>query len=121
MLPNKHKEKLFPVSSVKPAIFNEDSDSDTPQNKPTGLTRGIKKKDKINQEKIVQDDPTVYQYDEIYDEMDKKRNESKLARKDLEKKPKYINKLVAAADRRKRETERRIERQVQKEREQEGM
>ncbi|XP_019769681.1 nuclear speckle splicing regulatory protein 1 isoform X2 [Dendroctonus ponderosae] len=52
--------------------------------------------------------------------MEKKKKESKLARKDIEKKPKYISKLLAAADRRKRENERRIERQVQKEREEEG-
>lgn len=53
--------------------------------------------------------------------MDKKRKESKLARKDIDKKPKYINKLLAAADKRKKENERRIERQVQKEREAEGI
>lgn len=74
----------------------------------------------MNQIKAVEDDPTVYQYDEIYDEMEKQRLESKLAKKDKEKKPKYINRLLAAADKRKRENERRIERQVQKEREEEG-
>ena len=62
----------------------------------------------------------MFQYDEIYDAMENKRNESKLSRQDLEKKPKYINKLLQAADKRKRENERRIERQVQKEREAEG-
>lgn len=62
----------------------------------------------------------MYQYDEIYDEMDKKRKESKLSRKDLDRKPKYIGKLLAAADRRKKDNERRIERQIQKERETEG-
>lgn len=52
--------------------------------------------------------------------MDKKRKESKLSRKDLDRKPKYIGKLLAAADRRKKDNERRIERQIQKERETEG-
>lgn len=52
--------------------------------------------------------------------MAQKRQESKLSRKDLDKKPKYINKLLATAERRKRENERRIEKQVQKEREEEG-
>lgn len=42
------------------------------------------------QEKAVEEDPTVYQYDEVYDEMDQKRKDSKLSRKDLDKKPKYI-------------------------------
>lgn len=72
------------------------------------------------QEKALEEDPTVYQYDEIYEEIDQKKKESKLARKDIDKKPKYINKLLAAADRRKRENEKRIEKQVQKEREAEG-
>lgn len=52
--------------------------------------------------------------------METKKRESKLARKDIDQKPKYISKLLAAADRRKKENERRIERQVQKEREAEG-
>lgn len=62
----------------------------------------------------------MYQYDEIYDEIEEQRKETKLAKKDIEKKPKYINRLLAAAEKRKRENERRIERQVQKEREEEG-
>lgn len=72
------------------------------------------------QAKAIEEDPTIYQYDELYDEMDQKRQDSKLSRKDLDKKPKYINKLLATAERRKRENERRIEKQVQKEREEEG-
>lgn len=76
--------------------------------------------DRRVQEKAVEEDPTVFQYDELYDQMDQKRKESKLSRKDLDRKPKYINKLLATAERRKKENERRIERQVQKEREQEG-
>lgn len=52
--------------------------------------------------------------------MEKEKLDSKLSRKELDKKPKYIGKLLAAADKRKRENERRIERQVQKEREAEG-
>lgn len=69
---------------------------------------------------MLAEDPTVYQYDEIYDEMQSQRKDSKLARKDLDKKPKYISKLLETAERRKRENERRIEREVQKERELEG-
>lgn len=72
------------------------------------------------QEQALAEDPTVFQYDELYDDMDTKRKESKLVRKDLDKKPKYISRLLQTADRRKRENERRIERQVQKEREEEG-
>ncbi|RZC41707.1 nuclear speckle splicing regulatory protein 1, partial [Asbolus verrucosus] len=112
----KEKEKVITSHSV----FNDDSDSDGTVEKPTGLKRALKKQDKIVQHRAIEEDPTVYQYDEIYDEMDKKRKESKLSRKDLDRKPKYINRLLAAADRRKKENERRIERQVQRERETEG-
>ncbi|KAJ8971489.1 hypothetical protein NQ314_000674 [Rhamnusium bicolor] len=121
ILPNSDKgHKIAAVTATRPAIFNEDSDSDSPETKPTGVTKSIKKQDKLNQHKAIKEDPTVYQYDEIYDEMDQQRKESKLSRKDLDRKPKYISKLLAAADKRKRENERRIERQVQKEREEEG-
>lgn len=120
ILPKKSKDHpILPVSKSH-SIFNEDSDSDSPtSSKPTG-TQTIKKQHKLNQIKAIEDDPTVYQYDEIYDEMEKQRLEFKLAKKDKDKKPKYINRLLATAEKRKRENERRIERQVQKEREQEG-
>lgn len=52
--------------------------------------------------------------------MEQEKKETKLSQKELEKKPKYIHKLIAAAEKRKKENERRIERQVQKEREAEG-
>lgn len=110
---------ILPISKSH-SIFNEDSDSDTPTiSKPSG-SQAIKRQDKLNQQKAVEEDPTVFQYDEIYDEMEQQKKESKLAKKGQDKKPKYINKLLAAAEKRKRENERRIERQVQKEREEEG-
>lgn len=120
IIPNKNRGHQVQELVAKPSIFNDDSDSETDSAKPTGITKTVKKQHIINHEKAVEEDPTVFQYDEIYDEMDKKRKESKLARKDLDKKPKYINRLLATAERRKRENERRIERQVQKEREAEG-
>jgi len=69
--------------------------------------------------KALKDDPTVYQYDEVYDEMDRKREQSlKDVKKD--RKPKYITQLLDTAKTRQIEHEKRIERQVQKEREEEG-
>ncbi|XP_050315864.1 nuclear speckle splicing regulatory protein 1 [Anthonomus grandis grandis] len=118
IIPNKKVGSGLTIS--RPSIFDEDSDSDTPKaKKPTGYTK-VKKQDLISQQKALEEDPTVYQYDEVYDEIETKRKETKLAQKNVEKKPKYIVNLLAAADRRKREHERRIERQVQKEREAEG-
>lgn len=68
----------------------------------------------------MEEDPTVYQYDELYDEMENKRVEDRKAKTSEVKKAKYITKLLETADKRKKEHERRIERQVQKEREEEG-
>lgn len=66
-------------------------------------------------------DPNIFQYDEVYDEIENKRKEEKLAKKSTEAKaPKYIKKLLETAEKRKLENERRVEREVQKEREAEG-
>ncbi|KAL1502120.1 hypothetical protein ABEB36_007312 [Hypothenemus hampei] len=118
IIPNKNQKG---TTLTRPSIFDDDSDSDsTPKpSVPTGLNK-LKKQDIIHQQRALKEDPTVFQYDEVYDEMENKKKESKLARKDLDKKPKYINRLLAAADRRKRENEKRIIRQVQMERETEG-
>nr|CAI5853812.1 unnamed protein product [Callosobruchus analis] len=120
IIPNKTGHQIGKVTINKPSIFEEESDSDSSEVKPTGIPKSLKKQEKLNQNKALEEDPTVYQYDEVYDEIDKKRKETKLARKDIDRKPKYINRLLAAAEKRKRENERRIERQVQKEREEEG-
>lgn len=66
---------------------------------------------KISQEKAIEEDPTVYQYDEIYDSMASKKEEEKSKNKE-EKKPRYIENLLKTASKRKVENERRIERQV---------
>lgn len=116
-------EKRANLQALKPAAFQSDSDSDSNSrpNVPTLAEQSvIKPKDLSAQQKAIQEDPTVYQYDEIYDKIETKKQESKLARKDVDKKPKYINKLLQAANRRKRENELRIERQVQKDRVAEG-
>lgn len=64
----------------------------------------------MTQEKAVKDDPTIYQYDEIYDNIKEKKSNEKLKNKD--KNPKYIESLLKSAHKRKLENERRIERQV---------
>ena len=69
--------------------------------------------------KALKDDATVYQYDEVYDERDKKREDTKEQQKG-ERKRKYIGTLLKTAERRQREFDERQEREVQKEREAEG-
>ena len=78
-------------------------------------------------EKALAEDATVYQYDEVYDQMEEKKKENeqhKLSGGNSnvsgEKKSKYINKLMKSAEIRKIENERRKERKVLKERESEG-
>lgn len=104
----------------RPSIFGDDSSEDEEKPQKIGLTSEMQKKQaKLLQEKALEEDPTVYQYDELYDELSAKKEEEK-AKKVVDKKPKYIERLLHTAAKRKIENERRIERQVQKEREEEG-
>ncbi|CAA9998460.1 unnamed protein product [Nesidiocoris tenuis] len=75
---------------------------------------------KVEVEKALKEDATVFQYDEIYDEIDQQKKSLSGANKPKDRKPKYVQNLLLAAERRKMENERRYERQVQKEREAEG-
>lgn len=70
-------------------------------------------------QKALKEDPTIFQYDEVYDDIERIKDQSKTS-KDEKKKPRYIQNLLKAAERRKKEQEYRIERMVQKEREAEG-
>lgn len=87
--------------------------------KAEGEKNKIKKQTKLSMQKALKEDPTIYQYDEVYDDIEGARNQVK-ATKIQEKKPKYIQNLLQSAERRKKEQEHRIERMVQKEREAEG-
>ncbi|XP_023945550.1 nuclear speckle splicing regulatory protein 1 [Bicyclus anynana] len=120
ILRDKSKQQLTFQASHN--VFGNDSDSDEDKGKKPVLLQpsvNINRQAKITQEKAITDDPTVYQYDEIYDSMTKEK-ESKREQKKDEKKPKYIDNLIKSANKRKLENERRVERQVQKEREKEG-
>merc|ERR1712083_788739 len=81
---------------------------------------GMKKQTKILMAKALEEDPTVYQYDEVYDKIEENKIEKEASKKEVDRKPKYIKQLLKTADVRKKEHERRVERQVQKEREEEG-
>ncbi|XP_055596882.1 nuclear speckle splicing regulatory protein 1 [Uranotaenia lowii] len=119
--PKANKSKL---GVTKHAAFASDSDSDScPTKKPSVnlcLGESQKRQARAAQQKALEEDPTIYQYDELYDDMDQKRKEAKAGKSQEERKPKYITKLLETADKRKKEQERRIERQIQKEREAEG-
>merc|ERR1719450_1550499 len=114
----------------KPSIFGADSsDSDNEEGgsdwvaksmKVKANNAGLKKQAKLQMSKALEEDPTVFQYDEVYDDIEKKKEVEKESKKDVDRKPKYVHNLLKAADERQKEFERRIERQVQKEREAEG-
>ncbi|XP_065363381.1 nuclear speckle splicing regulatory protein 1 [Calliphora vicina] len=113
---------------TKPSIFDEsssESDENGPpqmqmKKAPMGPSLMEKRKAKNLQEKALAEDPTIFQYDELYDEMENKREEEKQVKSKEPKKARYITKLMETAERRKLENELRVERQVQKEREAEG-
>lgn len=111
----------------KHAAFGDDSDSEKSDGGGTDWTKkalkvgdkgSIKRQTKIDMQRALEQDSTVYQYDEVYDQMEKGKQDK--YQRDKDRKPKYIQKLLVSAEKRKIENERRIERQVQKEREAEG-
>ncbi|EDV38510.1 uncharacterized protein Dana_GF19403 [Drosophila ananassae] len=131
------QQKKAPVKPLqpptKPSIFEESSgsesegDKNAPQMRSKG-TAGVSSGPSLMERRVarklheqaLEEDPTIFQYDELYDEMDKGREEQKQTKSKEPKKPKYINKLMEHAERRKLEKELRIERQVQKDRDAEG-
>lgn len=122
-------KKLAP----KPSVFGNDSDSDdTEESKKKEVNAEIhqvamknmmRKQTQIEMQKALEEDPTVYDYDEIYDDM-KQKAQAKLpeniVKADKKREPKYIKNILKAAELRKLEQERREERIIQREREKEG-
>merc|ERR1712142_914549 len=113
----------------KPSIFGHDSSDSEEEGEGDWVQKslkvkannsGLKKQAKIQMAKALEEDPTVFQYDEVYDDIEKRKEVEKESKKDVDRKPKYVHNLLKAADERQKEFERRIERQVQKEREAEG-
>ncbi|XP_030569345.1 nuclear speckle splicing regulatory protein 1 [Drosophila novamexicana] len=127
------KQPVKPLDQTKPSIFDEssnssvsDHDADAPKMRlsgKAGVVSGPSLMDRVArivQEKALAEDPTIFQYDELYDVMDTKREEAKETKRLEPRKAKYIGRLMEHAERRKLENELRVERQVQKDREAEG-
>ncbi|XP_051848203.1 nuclear speckle splicing regulatory protein 1 isoform X2 [Antechinus flavipes] len=103
ILPKKTQQLQKPILQ-KPSVFDNDSDEET----------------KLEIQKALAEDATVYEYDSIYDDMQRKKEESNpklLSVKD--RKPKYIHSLLKAVEIRKKEQEKRMEKKIQREREME--
>lgn len=111
-----------PTARLTAFMSDSDSDDEQPAKKKVEIGPGEsqKRQARIVQEKALEEDPTIFQYDELYDSMTATREDAKKAKTTEVKKSKYIERLLVTADQRKKEYERRIERQVQRDRAAEG-
>lgn len=84
-----------------------------------GSKDSVKKQTQLDMQRALTEDPTIYQYDEVYEDMQRDKCEAENKKKTV-RKPRYMENLIKTAERRKIEQEQRVERMVQKEREAEG-
>ncbi|CAN9501134.1 unnamed protein product [Ophioblennius macclurei] len=108
----------------KPSVFGDDSDDETTVGESLqreAIKKKMMKQTRLEMQKALEQDSTVYDYDSVYDDIQQKRLENnKKVLGGTDKRPKYIQQLMKAVDDRKKEQERREERKIQKEREAEG-
>ncbi|XP_061658652.1 nuclear speckle splicing regulatory protein 1 [Syngnathoides biaculeatus] len=113
-----------PTRLQKHSVFGDDSDDETSVGESLQKEAAKKKtmrQTQLEMKKALEEDSTVYDYDAVYDDIQKQRlDNSRKALSGVEKKPKYIHQLMKAVESRKKEQERREERKIQKEREAEG-
>lgn len=130
ILPNKNKTAALGTRKLNPLMDSDDElekDEDEPMNwveaslKKSAGNAGQQSLQRRLLKEALDEDSTVFQYDEVYDDMQESKQKEEAAKKDaVEKKPKYIHNILKQAEKRKIEDERRMERKVQKEREEEG-
>uniref|UniRef100_A0A1I7TT49 DUF2040 domain-containing protein n=1 Tax=Caenorhabditis tropicalis TaxID=1561998 RepID=A0A1I7TT49_9PELO len=119
----KEEPKRAPIAAS--SIFGDDDDDDMPvtsTNKASASVIRVQKAAEREHQKAQAEDPTIFDYDANYDEIQAIKNEKKEeARKaDETREPKYANMIIKAHARRQLEQFSREERQQIKEREKEG-
>ncbi|XP_053187497.1 nuclear speckle splicing regulatory protein 1 [Scomber japonicus] len=119
------KKGLSKIATLsKPSVFGDDSDEETSVGESLqreAIKKKMMKQTRLEMHKALEQDSTVYDYDGVYDDIQKQREESnKKVLGGADKRPKYIHQLMKAVEDRKKEQERREERKIQKEREAEG-
>uniref|UniRef100_A0A8C2ZCN1 Nuclear speckle splicing regulatory protein 1 n=1 Tax=Cyclopterus lumpus TaxID=8103 RepID=A0A8C2ZCN1_CYCLU len=118
------QKKGLSKSLQKHSVFEDDSDDETTVGESLqkeAVKKKTMKQTRLAMHKALEQDSTVYDYDGVYDDIQKQRLESnKKILGGADKKPKYIHQLMRAVEDRKKEQERRDERKIQKEREEEG-
>uniref|UniRef100_A0A3B4Y5R8 Nuclear speckle splicing regulatory protein 1 n=1 Tax=Seriola lalandi dorsalis TaxID=1841481 RepID=A0A3B4Y5R8_SERLL len=118
------KGALKTAALQRPSVFGDDSDDETSVGESLqreAIKKKMMKQTRLEMHKALEEDSTVYDYDAVYDDIQKQRIESnKKVLGGADKRPKYIHQLMKAVEDRKKEQERREERKIQKEREAEG-
>uniref|UniRef100_A0A7S0BLP2 Nuclear speckle splicing regulatory protein 1 N-terminal domain-containing protein n=1 Tax=Rhodosorus marinus TaxID=101924 RepID=A0A7S0BLP2_9RHOD len=118
---------LVTGASKKPGLGGvslDDGDSDDEDDIAASIAResAIKKAktERERAEKLVEDDPNLYDYDGAYDALQKERKAQKDSQKNAPRESKYISKLKETAEERQEEHERVMERKIQREQEQDA-
>lgn len=132
--------QIKPISKPKPAVkgcfFDDDDDDEDEQPFASGSKTSqekksiaqvntsanqIKKQTQLEIEKALNEDPNVFEYDNIYDKLEEQKAKLNPKKNQTEsKEPKYIAGLLKAAAKRKMDFEKLQDRKVQSEREKEG-
>lgn len=120
IIPGKQKQAVVQRKTIfdEDAALEEDEEEDAFQPmvpKPSAIPSKVKKETKLAIDKALEEDPNVFDYDGVYDQLKEAETSKK---KDL--RPKYMGNLLKNAEIRKRDQERREEKKIQKEREEEG-
>ncbi|GAA6043601.1 hypothetical protein JCM8097_008281 [Rhodosporidiobolus ruineniae] len=115
------------------ALFGAQDDDDEPSSsgpptshlaasRPRVSTASLTKAQKAKQKQELELDSSVFEYDEVYDNMKAAEKAATDKRKDesSDRKPKYINRLLETAELRKQDRLRAEDKMIQREREREG-
>ncbi|KAK4298758.1 hypothetical protein Pmani_028922 [Petrolisthes manimaculis] len=131
ILPNKVKNTPTPATRKLNPLVDSDDELEKDDQSPLNWVEASLKKSAGNSgqqslqkrllREALQEDASIFQYDEVYDEMKAANTTQTTANKNKANlKPKYIPNILKQAEKRKLESERRMERKVHKEREAEG-
>ncbi|KAL6078161.1 Ubiquitin carboxyl-terminal hydrolase 42-like [Balamuthia mandrillaris] len=122
------KAKAAAAGAKKPATFFQQDEEEEANSGPLDVRQQLmleaerkRKKAAKEQLKVLEEDPSVYDYDGVYDSLrdNRAQKERSAAIERKARKPKYMQNLLAAADKRKKEQEILFDKKLIKEREKE--
>ncbi|PVD31391.1 hypothetical protein C0Q70_06803 [Pomacea canaliculata] len=136
-IPKKTGRGAMLTQATKRNVFGDDSDEESSNIPKSGTSKKVttdlakvKKQTQLEIDKAILQDPTVYEYDAVYDNIQAEKIKSDVKEKNKQDRKadsqgfvsvsQIHHSLLKMAEVRKREEERRTERKVQKEREEEG-